>query len=62
MFKYTVEGCAEAVKYLKATNQYDLLEKELSLDGWVTVSLANNLISKNKDSLEVENSIAVRSR
>jgi len=43
MFKFTVEGCTKAKKYLKETNQYHLVEKEKSADGWTVVALANRL-------------------
>lgn len=46
MFEYTVEGCAEAIEYIKDTKQKHLLEHELSMDGWTIVALANRLKKK----------------
>lgn len=43
MFKFTSDGYKEALKYLIDTGNYSLLEKELSLDGYTVVSLANSL-------------------
>ena len=43
MFEFTPQGYKEAVKFLKETNQYHLIEKELSLDGYTVVNLANSL-------------------
>jgi len=43
MFEFTPQGYKEAVKFLKETSQYHLIEKELSLDGYTVVNLANSL-------------------
>ena len=44
-FKFTADGYAAAKMYLLSTNQYYLLDKELSLDGYTLVALANSLIN-----------------
>lgn len=46
MFEYTTEGCAKAVKYLKDTKQEHFMDRELSMDGWTIVALANSLKKK----------------
>ena len=44
MFEYTKKGCSQATKYLKKSGNYNLIEKELSTDGYTIVALANNLL------------------
>jgi hypothetical protein len=49
MFEYTKQGYKEAVKFLKETQQYHLVNKELSTDGYTVVALANSIIEHNSD-------------
>lgn len=49
MFEYTTQGYKLAVKFLKETNQYHLIEKELSVDGYTVVALANSIVERNSD-------------
>ena len=43
MFEYTEIGYKEAMEFLKETNNLHLIEKELSVDGYTIVALANNI-------------------
>ena len=44
-FRFTADGYAAAKIYLLSTNQYYLLDKELSTDGYTLITLANSLIN-----------------
>ena len=48
-FPFTPEGCANATAFLKDTNRYHLLERELSTDGWTLVALANALKERDNE-------------
>ena len=43
----TEEGCRKAIYWLKENNCFHLINNELSIDGFTTVNLANNLIYKD---------------
>jgi hypothetical protein len=43
MFEYTTQGYKEAIKFLIETNNYPLLDKEPSVDGYTIVTLANSI-------------------
>ena len=45
-FDITPLGYKRAVIWLRATNQYHLIQNELSLDGYSVVNLANQLYEK----------------
>ena len=49
MFEYTNTGYKEAIKFLKETDNTHLIDKELSIDGYTIVSLANDIIKRNFD-------------
>ena len=44
-FQYTKDGCKKALEYIRSIGKYELLEKELSTDGFTAVYLANTLRS-----------------
>ena len=41
--EFHTKGYEEAVKFLKETNRFYLVEKEFSTDGWTVIALANSL-------------------
>lgn len=53
MFEYNTQGYKAAVKFLKETNQYHLIEKELSIDGYTVVALANSIVKRNSDGADL---------
>ena len=54
MFEYTNTGYKEAIKFLKETDNTHLIDKELSIDGYTIVSLANDIIKRNFDGGEID--------
>jgi hypothetical protein len=53
MWEYTCEGYLEAEKYLKDTNQWYLVEKELSTDGYTIIALANSLKERHESKTNI---------
>jgi hypothetical protein len=51
MFEYTPEGYEKAVEYLKEIGKYELIENELSRDGYTTVRLANEFKEKENEAV-----------
>jgi len=47
-FEYTYEGYKLAVKYLISIDRLKDIEKELSVDGFTTVALANSIYDSMK--------------
>ena len=41
------ENYEEALQYLKETGNEHLIEKELSIDGWTVIALANSVKTKH---------------
>ena len=52
-FEMTREGCALAKQYLIDIDKINALEKELSLDGYTLVTLANSFYEKNSKKLDI---------
>jgi hypothetical protein len=49
MFEYTEEGYRRAIKYLKDVGKSNLINKELSKDGYTVVALANSILECSFD-------------